>query len=260
MQLQSAVVSNPFDRAATFRHQQNWLGNGAPGVLGVSYVPPPPEHVSSLMQALMDFANAGVPDVDPLVIAACVSFGFVFVHPFMDGNGRLSRFLVHHVLSQSGRLPDGMILPVSIAMARHEAEYLAALQSFSRQARERWDVRMFGEEDIELTFTGHLSLYRYWDATACVTFLLRMADAALTEDLQQQVQFSRRYDRVIKDINARFDIRNTVLNTLVVSALQQGRVSQRRRDQFAAAVPALAFEAIDQAVRDASLDAADDET
>lgn len=260
VQLQSAVVSNPFDRAAAFRHQQNWLGNGAPGVLGVSYVPPPPEHVSSLMQALMDFANAGVPDVNPLVIAACVSFGFVFVHPFMDGNGRLSRFLVHHVLSQSGRLPDGMILPVSIAMARHEAEYLAVLQSFSRPARARWDARMFGEEDIDLAFTGHLSLYRYWDATACVAFLLRMADAALTEDLQQQVQFSRRYDRVIKDINARFDIRNAVLNTLVVSALQQGRVSQRRRDQFAAAVPALAFEAIDQAVRDASLDAADDET
>ncbi len=259
VQLQAAVVSNPFDRAVAFRHQQNWLGNGAPGALGVSYVPPPPAHVPSLMQALMDFANAGVRDVDPLVIAACVSFGFVFVHPFMDGNGRLSRFLVHHVLSQSGRLPDGMILPVSIAMARHEAEYLAALQSFSRPARQRWDARMIGEDDIDLAFTGDLSLYRYWDATDCVTFLLRMADAALTEDLQQQVQFSRRYDLVIKDINARFDIRNSILNTLIVSALQQGRVSQRRRDQFAEAVPVHAFDAIEQAVREALLDVSHDE-
>jgi len=259
VQLQNTAVSNPFDRAAAFRHQQNWLSSGAAGALGVSYVPPPHEFVRPLMQALMDFANGQARRIDPLVAAACLSFGFVFIHPFMDGNGRLSRFLFHHALSQSGRLADGLILPVSIAMARHEADYLATLQSFSRPARERWDVRLLDADDFEFTFKGHPAIYRYWDATECVAFGLRMADAALSEDLRRQVDFTRHYDRVVKRINARFDIRNSILSTLVISALEHGRVSQRRRDQFAHAVPAEAFDAIEQAVAN-TIDTAVDDT
>ena len=114
---------------------------------------------------------------------------------------------------------------------------------------------MLDADNYSFNFAGSASLYRHWDATACVAFSLRMAESALAEDLQQQVEFSRRYDRVIKVVGNRFDIRNSILNTLVMSALQQGRVSQRRRDQFAEAVPAAAFDAIEQAVLDAKLDA-----
>ena len=246
--LQCITVSNPYDRAAAFRHEQNWLSSGAAGALGVSYVPPPPELAADLMHELMAFANTQAKTLDPLVFAACLSFGFVFIHPFMDGNGRLSRFLFHYALSQSGRLADGLILPVSIAMARHEKDYLAALQAFSRPARQRWDVQMFDAETFDFRFTGHPAIYRYWDATDCVAFGLRMANAALSEDLQQQVDFSRRYDRIVRQINAQFDIRNAILSTLVVSALEHGRISKRRRDQYANAVPKEAFDAIEQAV------------
>lgn len=254
VQLQTATVANPFDRAAAFRHQQNWLSDGAAGVLGVSYLPPPPAQVPELMQALMTFANTQAGHVDPLVMASVLSFGFVFIHPFMDGNGRLSRFLVHHALCQSGRLRDGLILPVSIAMARHEDDYLSALKGFSRPARERWDVSMLDADTFDFRFNGSAYLYRYWDATDCVVFGIRMAQAALSENLQQQVAFARRYDRIVKAINVRFDIRNPVLSTLVLSALEHGRLSKRRRDQFAHAVPAGGFEAIEQAVLESSED------
>lgn len=168
----------------------------------------------------------------------------------MDGNGRLSRFLFHCALAQSGCLPDVMILPVSIAMARHGKQYLAALHSFSRPARERWDVRMLEAERFDFRFTGSPTLYRYWDATDCVAFGLNMAETALTENLHQQVDFTRRYDTIVRTISARFDLRNSILNTLVLSALELGRISQRRRDQYAHAVPAEAFDAIEQAVAD----------
>jgi len=257
VQLQATTVTNPFDHAAAFRHQQNWLSDGAAGVLGVSYLPPPPEQVPALMQALMAFANQQARAVEPLVMASVLSFGFVFIHPFMDGNGRLSRFLFHHALCQSGRLSDGLILPVSIAMARHEDDYQAALKSFSQPVRERWDVRMLDADTFDFRFDGSASLYRYWDATDCVAFGIRMAGAALSENLQQQVAFARRYDRVVKAINARFDIRNPVLSTLVRSALEHGRLSRRPRDQFAHAVPAGGFEAIEQAVMESSSDETD---
>ena len=51
-------------------------------------------------------ANASGGDVPPLVKAAVVSFGFVFLHPFMDGNGRLSRLLAHHSLNLQQVLPS----------------------------------------------------------------------------------------------------------------------------------------------------------
>jgi Fic family protein len=93
--------------------------------------------VPELTDDLMAFANAAPRFVDPIVAASVLSFGFVYIHPFMDGNGRLSRFLFHQALCQSGRLEKGLLLPVSVAMKRNEADYLAALQQFSRLARER---------------------------------------------------------------------------------------------------------------------------
>lgn len=84
--LQAATVSNPFDQAVTFRHQQNWLSNGLQRAAGVTYIPPPPGMLADLMEAFMDFANVAPLKIDPLIAASLASFGFVFLHPFMDGN------------------------------------------------------------------------------------------------------------------------------------------------------------------------------
>jgi hypothetical protein len=248
--LQCATVTNPFDRAAAFRHQQNWLASAAPGASGVTYLPPPPALARELMDALMAFANGTARQTDPVVAAACISFAFVLIHPFMDGNGRLSRFLFHHTLCQSGALPNGLILPVSIAMAAHEREYLEALQSFSRPARQAWQVEQLDGDRFAFTLQGAPSLYRYWDATACVAFSLRMAQTAVDTHLSGQVRFMRQFDAVADHINARFDIQGPTLRTLIVSCLQyDGRLSQRRRDQYRDAVPEGAYAAIEAACR-----------
>jgi Fic family protein len=36
---------------------------------------------------------------------------FVYIHPFDDGNGRLHRYLIHHVLSRTRFTPAGLVLP-----------------------------------------------------------------------------------------------------------------------------------------------------
>lgn len=63
--LQNSTVSNPFDKAVAFRHEQNHLHNGLRGAAGVSYVPPAPELCQELMEELMAFANQPVREVDP---------------------------------------------------------------------------------------------------------------------------------------------------------------------------------------------------
>ncbi|MGE4530892.1 MAG: Fic family protein [Acidithiobacillus sp.] len=250
-QLQKAVVTNPLDRAACYRGTQNWLHNGLRGASGIAYLPPPPELLANIMPPIAKMADTLHKQVDPLVAAGIVSFAFVYAHPFMDGNGRLSRFLFHRVLAQSGKMETAvtgkMLLPVSVAMKRHEQEYLDALQSFSKPSRSLWDVRWIDQEQFDFKLNGG-AFYRYWDATDVVRFSLQMAKAALREDLQAEVNALIRYDAIYRKVDAAYDVRNSDLSLLIRSCMQNaGIVSKNRRKKFAATVPEPVFDAIEQA-------------
>ena len=183
--------------------------------------------------------------------ASVVSFGFVFLHPFMDGNGRLSRFLFHKALCASGRLPKGQLLPVSVAMKRHEAEYLAALQSYSCPARERVQVTWIDEGEYHFEFKTDDAIYRFWDATPCVEFGFAMAEQALNVDLKQETVFLAEFDAVTRRVNEQLDIRNNDLATLTIICLDNGGViSNKKRNRYADRVPAATFDLIEAAVRD----------
>ncbi|WP_340146955.1 Fic family protein [Halomonas sp. PA16-9] len=218
VELQNSTISNPFDKAAAFRHEQNYLHNGLRGALGVSYLPPPPELCDALMDALMGWANqlsesdsAAVP---ALVAAAVLSFGFVFLHPFMDGNGRISRFLMHHTLCRMNGLLHDNLLPISVAMKRYEADYLAALEAFSKPAREHWRVSWIDADQYEFEYLGIDALYRYWDATNAVAFTLKMAKVALEDELKAETRYLACFDRVYAVVDATFDIRGSDLARL----------------------------------------------
>ena len=71
--------------------------------------------------------------VDPVLRAAAVAFGFVYVHPFQDGNGRLHRCLIHHVLAEGKFTPPGMVFPVSSVMLDRIDGYRAKLQVIRRR-------------------------------------------------------------------------------------------------------------------------------
>ena len=244
---QFTAITNLLDRAVFYRHEQNWLNSALRGASGVTYIPPPPEIVNELMKGLLDFANVAPKQIDPLVAAAIVSFGFVFIHPFMDGsNGRLSRFLFHHALCQSGLLKNGLLLPVSMAMQRNEDSYLAALKSFSEPARKRWEVIWIDGDDYRMTFKSDDSLYRYWNATTCVEFGLEMAKQALEKDLREETDFLAKYDLIFRAIDKQYDLRGNDLHTLIRTCMEQnGKLSTNHRMKFAARVPEEIFNAIE---------------
>lgn len=245
--LQNATVSNPLDMAAAFRHEQNHLSDGTQGAVGVTYLPPPPELCRELMESLIGFANEAPAQIDPPVAAGIISFGFVLIHPFMDGNGRLSRFLIHQALCRAGALENGLLLPVSVAMKRQERQYLETLQSFSRPVRDFWDVQWidFGQYGFE--FRGDNAVYRFWDATPCVAFTLEMARVALEVELHKETTFLACYDRVYRAVDERYDLRGSDLANLVMMCLSNdGIVSNNRRKQYQYRVTAEVFDFIEQ--------------
>ena len=247
---QNAALSNPFDKAVQFRTEQNRLQKDARGAAGVSYVPPTPELAVELMDGLMPLANQRPPLLDALVHAAVVSFAFVLIHPFMDGNGRLSRFLVHHCLGQSGRLPPQFLLPISVAMKKHEAEYLQALSAFSQPARQLCQVTWAGDDHYAYDWVDGADVwFRAMDLTDSVVFTLSMAEVSLETHLRQEVEFLALFDRVERHINGRHDLRGSDLATLIVTIFQNGgSLSNNRRKRYAERVQAHVLDAIENAV------------
>lgn len=79
----------------------------------------------------------------PVVLAAaCASFGFVFVHPFLDGNGRLHRFLLHHLyaLFDATELCEFTFACPELAIDRDLADELAYRRAYDSAHRSltRW--------------------------------------------------------------------------------------------------------------------------
>ena len=90
-----------------------------------------PEHISArpedleyLLTGLTKFdLMSAESDYDPVLGAASVAFGFVYIHPFEDGNGRIDRFLMHHVLAERGYTPPEIVFPISSVIYDDMARY-----------------------------------------------------------------------------------------------------------------------------------------
>jgi hypothetical protein len=251
VELQNATISNPFDKAVQFRTEQNRLQKDVPGAAGVTYVPPAPELAVDLMNRLMHLTNQRPPALDALVHAAVVSFAFVFIHPFMDGNGRLSRYLIHHCLGQSGLLPPQFLLPISVAMKKHERAYLNALTAFSRPARQLCQVTWAGDEHYTYDWVEGADVwFRSMDLTDAAVFTLDMAEASLDTHMRQEVEFLGLFDKVERYIDARHDLRGSDLATLIVTIFQNGgTLSNSRRKRYDGRVQDQVLDAIEGAVR-----------
>lgn len=114
---------------------------------------PMPVHVSaraedldSLLSGLMDtWRQLLDSDYDLVLTAALIAFGFVFIHPFEDGNGRIHRYLFHHVLAETGFVPKGLVFPVSAVILDHIDDYRRALEHYSRPRLDLIEWRPTGQ-------------------------------------------------------------------------------------------------------------------
>jgi Fic family protein len=108
----------------SFRDVQNWIGGSDYNPCSAEFVPPPPELVSELMDDLCAFCNSD--DLPPVAQAAIVHAQFETIHPFIDGNGRTGRAIIHLVLRRRG-LAVRVLPPVSLVLATRARDYVNGL-------------------------------------------------------------------------------------------------------------------------------------
>ena len=228
---QNRIVSS-FSIERGYRQGQNWLSRAGRLRNIADFIPPPPGLVPSMMAGINEVAQmAALNRLDPVVAAACAAFGFVFVHPFYDGNGRLHRFLIHHVLRQAGFTPEGVVLPISARMLSRIERYSQLLKGYSRPRTDLLNYQMDADSGtILVTSPQPLWLYAYFDATELCEFLLECAKYSVEVDLANEVRYLRAHDGAVRELEEWLDLPQSKMNTLIDVIVQnRGALSKNKR-------------------------------
>jgi hypothetical protein len=224
-------VLDPRFQLDGYRDFQNYVGEEPlPGEVYVHFISPKPEDLEALMDGLIHCTRGlFASDVHPVVVASILAFGFVYLHPFEDGNGRLHRFLIHYALSRLGFAPPRVVFPVSAVMLREQKEYDRALESFSRPLMELIT-------DYELSELGELKVhqesrdyYSFIDFTPITEFLFCCVKRTIDVDFASELSFLSQYDRIRSEMKEVVDMPDRKIDLFIKCVRQNhGRLSERK--------------------------------
>lgn len=190
-----------------------------------------PEDLPALIDGMIAFDRGPAQMMDAVIAAAVLSFGFVYIHPFEDGNGRLHRYLIHHMLAQRGFNPAGVIFPISAALLEQIDSYRQTLESYSQrllplvewEPTEKFNVRVLND-------TG--DFYRFFDATPHAEFLYACVQKTIEQDLPNEAAFLRHYDGFRSQVEVFIDMPERTMDLLFHFLHQnEGRFSNRAREK-----------------------------
>jgi hypothetical protein len=230
VRLQQIVIENPRFVDMGFREKGGFVGEH--DRLSGS---PIPEHISArwqdveqLVEGLID-TNSLLLDheIDAVISATKVAFGFVFIHPFEDGNGRIHRYLIHHVLARKAFARQGIIFPVSASILNHIDDYRRVLERYSRPLLDFIEWKETKDHNVKVS-NDTIDYYRYFDATRQAEFLYKCVEDTIENIIPGEVSYLTRYDEFKRYLDNEFEMPDTKV-ALLVRFLEQnnGRLSKR---------------------------------
>lgn len=195
---------------------------------------PIPEHISARWQDIDQLINGLLKtnelleqDFDAVLAAAVVAFGFVFIHPFEDGNGRLHRYIIHHVLAKKKFTQQGVIFPVSASILDHINDYHSVLELYSHPLLDLIKWKETPDHNVEV-LNETIDLYRYYDATKQAEFLYDCTADTINRVIPEEVNYLIQYDEFKKYINNNFEMPDKLVATLVRFLQQNNGVLSKR--------------------------------
>lgn len=138
---QTLMADEPKSHPGELRREQNWIGGRLDSPIDARYIPPPETEVARLVDDLVAFLNRD--DLPAAAQAAIAHAEFETIHPFVDGNGRVGRCLIHVVLRRRGVAPR-FVPPVSIVLAARPNSYVAGLVGFREGRIATWCASFAG--------------------------------------------------------------------------------------------------------------------
>ncbi len=250
--LQNRTVDVRF-AAADYRTTQNYVGQtAAVNREQVHFACPKPGDLPDMMAGLIAahqrMAENGA---HPVAQAAAVAYGFVFLHPFEDGNGRIHRFLIHNVLARRRVTPEGLMFPVSAVMLKNLADYDASLEAFSRPLMPLVEYSL--DNDGRMTVHNDTAvLYRYIDMTPQAEALFAFIERTIDTELAEELAFLANYDRTKTALQAIVDMPDRQIDLFIRFCLQNlGRLSATKRASHFSFLTEGEVARMEQAIREA---------
>jgi Fic family protein len=232
LRLQQIVIENQRFTNMGFRNEGGFVGE-----YERSTGEPIPEHISARWQDL-DKLIKGLLDTDtlleksqfhPVHTAAIIAFGFVFIHPFSDGNGRIHRYLIHHMLAKLKFTPQGIIFPISAAILERIDDYRRVLESYSHPLLDFIEWERTQDNNVKV-LNNTIDYYKYFDATSQVEFLFDCVDETINTIIPQELSYLKKYDNFKAWLDDTYEMPNKMV-ALLVRFLEQnsGKLSNRAK-------------------------------
>lgn len=234
----------------------------------VHYIAPPFENLAQLLDGLNEFEIA-TRGAESVARAAVLAFGFVYIHPMRDGNGRIHRFLINDTLIRDKAVPDGVILPVSATITSSidfKAGYERTLEVFSRPFMRRYAAAYrFGElvtyEDgtpSNFSFDEYIDAgfaWRYPDLTEHVLYTARVVEHTIRTEMADEARVLVIFQRAQEQLKEVIEMPDQDANRIIRSIKENGwKVSSKLKKGY----PPLEDERMAQRVVDAIRSAFED--
>ena len=251
IELQNLIVDPRF-QDSEYRKSQNYVGQ----TVGyqkeiIHFISPKPGDLSFLMAGLIEsHKRMKKGNVSPIIHAVAIAYGFVFLHPFEDGNGRIHRFLLHNILSLRNMTPQGIMFPISAVMLKNSVAYDTSLEAFSKPLLQQIDYHL---GDIgQMTIEDETSfLYQYIDMTSQAEALAQFVERTIEKELVEELTFLSNYDKTKKAIQHIIDMPDRLIDLFIQMCLQNNaRLSEKKRTAYFDFLTSEELAAIEQAVKD----------
>ena len=234
IRLQQLVIENSRFIQMGFRTQGGFIGEHDRDT-----GEPIPDHISArhddldkLIDGLIATNNLLInSEINPVLAAAIIAFGFVYIHPFEDGNGRIHRYLIHHLLAKKRFSDQGIIFPISSSILDHIDDYRIVLESYSRPLLDfiEWDETK--NHNVSVT-NNTLDYYRFFDATQQAEFLFDCVNDTIKNIIPKEIAYLSHYDEFKNYLEEEFEMPDKII-AILVRFLEQnnGMLSKRAKEK-----------------------------
>ena len=206
LSLQKAVLG-PHALRVGVRQSPVFVGQSSLRAQLVHYIAPGEDRVPGMLDALRLYERR-TRGANSVARAAAVSFAFVYLHPLADGNGRVHRFLVNHLLAADKVVPPNIVVPVSATIAgsaKGRAQYDEVLEVVSRPFMRAYaDGYRFGAQrvcadGVETNFEflqadDAQHVWRYLDLTAHARYLSELLRQTVEHEMAEEALLLRQHD------------------------------------------------------------------
>lgn len=234
IQLQNSIVDERYAESS-YRTDQVYVGQTlTPGHEIIHFVGAKPEDVPMFMSAwLQTAAKLLSADCNPVISAAVLSFAFVFIHPFDDGNGRIHRYLLHHILAEKRFNPENIIFPISAVLYKNAKLYDGMLESFSQKLLPLLEYSL-AEDGTMTVQNATADFYRYINFTQIAEDFFSVVEETLRSELIPELDYLIAWEHARENMREIVDMpEKKVLQFILFTQQNNGIFPKGRRAQFA---------------------------